>query len=68
MTQRVAGCELCELAAPTVVDNDRFAVVPGHEDGAIERVVEENGTYVIVDKRPEAEPYVGADGEPDSGA
>ena len=27
MTQRVAGCELCELAAPTVVDNDRFAVI-----------------------------------------
>ena len=49
-------------------DNDRFAVVPGHEDGAIERVVEENGTYVIVDKRPEAEPYVGADGKPESGS
>ena len=49
-------------------DNDRFAVVPGHEDGAIERVVEENGTYVIVDKRPEAEPYVGADGKPGSGS
>jgi diadenosine tetraphosphate (Ap4A) HIT family hydrolase len=27
MTQRVAGCELCELSAPTVVDNDRFAVI-----------------------------------------
>ena len=48
-------------------DNDRFAVVPGHEDGAIERVVERNGRYVIVDKRPEAEPFVGADGQPDSG-
>jgi len=48
-------------------DNDRFAVVPGHEEGAIERVVEKNGTYVIVDKRPEAEPYVGADGQADSG-
>ena len=24
---RVAGCELCELSAPTVVDNDRFAVI-----------------------------------------
>ena len=24
---RVAGCELCELSAPTVVDNDKFAVI-----------------------------------------
>jgi hypothetical protein len=49
-------------------DVDRFAVVPGHVDGEIERVVEQNGRYVIVDKRPEAEPYVGGDGKPDSGA
>jgi hypothetical protein len=49
-------------------DVDRFAVVPGHEDGEIERVVEQNGRYVIVDKRPEAEPFVGGDGKPDSGA
>jgi hypothetical protein len=49
-------------------DNDRFAVVSGHEDEAIERVVERAERYVIVDKRPEAEPFVGADGEPDSGA
>jgi diadenosine tetraphosphate (Ap4A) HIT family hydrolase len=27
MTQRVAGCELCELSAPAVVDNDKFAVI-----------------------------------------
>jgi diadenosine tetraphosphate (Ap4A) HIT family hydrolase len=27
MTTRVAGCELCELSAPTVVDNDKFAVI-----------------------------------------
>jgi diadenosine tetraphosphate (Ap4A) HIT family hydrolase len=27
MIQRVAGCELCELSAPAVVDNDRFAVI-----------------------------------------
>ena len=27
MTQRVAGCELCELSAPSVVDNDKFAVI-----------------------------------------
>lgn len=49
-------------------DNDRFVVVPGHEDAHIERVVERNEGYFVVDKRPEAEPFVGADGEPDSGA
>ena len=49
-------------------DNDRFAVVPGHEDEEIERVVERSERYVIVDKRPNAEPFVGADGEPESGA
>lgn len=27
MTTRVAGCELCELSVPTVVDNDKFAVI-----------------------------------------
>jgi hypothetical protein len=49
-------------------DNDRFVLVPGHEDPKIERVVEREDRYVIVDKRPEAEPFVGADGRPDSGA
>jgi hypothetical protein len=49
-------------------DKDRFAVVPGHEDEDIERVVERTERYVVVDKLPEAEPYVGADGKPDSGA
>jgi hypothetical protein len=48
-------------------DNDRFAVLPGHEDEGIERVVERTDRYLVVDKRPEAEPYVGADGQPDSG-
>jgi len=48
-------------------DNDRFVVVPGHEDEEIERVVERRAGYVVVDKLPEAEPLVGADGEPDSG-
>ena len=66
----------CESAVPMTADeyehvrsdNDRFAVVPGHEKDEIERVVERTDRYLIVDKRPEAEPYVGADGEPDSGA
>jgi hypothetical protein len=49
-------------------DNDRFAVLPGHEDERIERVVERAERYVIVDKLPHAERFVGADGEPDSGA
>jgi hypothetical protein len=48
-------------------DNDRFAVAPGHEDEEIERVVERTERYWIVDKRPQAEPLVGADGVPDSG-
>ena len=48
-------------------ENDRFAVVPGHEDEEIERVVERRERYVVVDKLPEAERLVGADGEPDSG-
>ena len=48
-------------------DNDRFAVVPGHEDDRIERVVERSERYLIVDKLPDAERYVGADGVPDSG-
>ena len=48
-------------------DNDRFAVIPGHEDDRIERVVERSERYLIVDKLPDAERYVGADGVPDSG-
>jgi hypothetical protein len=49
-------------------NNDRFAVVPGHEDPEIERVVERGERYLVVDKLPNAERYVGADGKPDSGA
>jgi hypothetical protein len=49
-------------------DNDRFAVVPGHENEKLERVMERTERYLIVDKLPDAEPYVGADGEADSGA
>jgi hypothetical protein len=49
-------------------ENDRFAVVLGHEDEQIERVVERADGYLIVDKLPQAERFVGADGKPDSGA
>ena len=48
-------------------ESDRFAVIPGHQDDAIERVVERADSYVIVDKLPQAERFVGGDGKPDSG-
>ena len=68
-------CGSCETSIPMTPaeyehvrsDKDRFAVVPGHEDEDIERVVERTERYVVVDKLPEAEPFVGADGKPDSG-
>jgi hypothetical protein len=37
---------------------DRFALVPGHENDQIERVVERNERFVIVDKRDEVEQLV----------
>lgn len=37
---------------------DRFALVPGHENSAIERVVERDDRYVVVDKLDEAERFV----------
>ena len=49
-------------------DNDRFALVPGHETPEMEAVVESNERFVVVDKLPEAEPLVGADGQPRSGS
>ena len=49
-------------------DNDRFAIVPGHETPEMEAVVEANGRFLVVDKLPEAEPLVGADGKPRSGS
>ena len=49
-------------------DNDRFAVVPGHETPEMEVVVEVADRFFVVDKLPEAEPLVGADGKPRSGS
>jgi hypothetical protein len=49
-------------------DNDRFALVPGHQTPEMEAVVESNERFVVVDKLPEAEPLVGADGQPRSGS
>jgi hypothetical protein len=37
---------------------DRFAVVPGHETDTIEHVVERADRYLIVDKRDAVEPLV----------
>lgn len=47
-------------------ERDRFVVVPHHVTRDIERVVEQNDRYAVVDKLPEAEPLVGADGAPRS--
>jgi hypothetical protein len=49
-------------------DNDRFALVPGHETPEMEVVVEAGDRFVVVDKLPQAEPLVGADGKPSSGS
>ena len=38
--------------------DDRFLLVPGHENDALERVVERTDRYVIVDKIADAEPFV----------
>jgi hypothetical protein len=38
--------------------DDRFAVAPGHENDAIETVVERQERFVIVDKRDAYEPLV----------
>ena len=38
--------------------DDRFAIYPGHEQGALESVVARNERFVVVDKRPMAEPLV----------
>ena len=32
----------------------RFFVIPGHEDGSVERVIERNDRYVVVEKIGEA--------------
>lgn len=37
---------------------DRFVVVPGHQTEEIERVVDDRGTYLVVDKFGEAEEIV----------
>ena len=41
--------------------DDRFVVCPGHETETLEAVVARTERYVIVDKRPAAEPFVADD-------
>jgi hypothetical protein len=41
--------------------DDRFAVYPGHEHEELEAMVARNERFVVVDKRPAAEPYVADD-------
>ena len=40
---------------------DRFAVVPGHESDEIEHVVERSERFFLVDKSDAYEPFVGGD-------
>jgi hypothetical protein len=46
--------------------SDRFAVFPGHEQPALERTIMRTDRYVLVDKLPVVEPFVGSDGLADS--
>jgi hypothetical protein len=60
---KISGCDgrvLMTLAEYERVrgQRDRFAVVPGHESDEIERVVERDDRFVIVDKRDDYEPFV----------
>ena len=41
--------------------DDRFAVAPGHETAGLERVVDANERFVVVDKVDAAEPAVADD-------
>jgi len=41
--------------------DDRFVVRPGHETPELEHAIEWTEDYVVVDKIPEAEPYVADD-------
>ena len=41
--------------------DDRFVVFPGHETEMLESVVARTDRFVVVDKRPAAEPFVADD-------
>jgi hypothetical protein len=58
--EQTVGLTLSEYEEVRVQD-DRFAVYPGHETAGIERVVKENERYVLVDKVADAEAFVADD-------
>jgi hypothetical protein len=63
---RDGGCgEMVWMTLPEYdvvrAQDDRFAVAPGHENDALERVVAGNDRFIIVDKIAAAEPYVADD-------
>lgn len=41
--------------------DDRFALVPGHENEELEEVIRRTDRFVVVDKKPPAEPFVDDD-------
>jgi len=41
--------------------DDRFALLPGHETEELEDVIRRTDRFVVVDKKPAAEPYVDDD-------
>ena len=41
------------------IEDDRFAVLPGHENLEIECVVEQHDGFLVVDKRKDVERFVG---------
>jgi hypothetical protein len=41
--------------------DDRFVLFPGHEARGLERVIQENERFVVVDKVADAEPFVADD-------
>jgi hypothetical protein len=43
------------------LQDDRFVVFPGHETDSVESVATRTERFVIVDKRPAAEPFVADD-------
>ncbi len=61
--------EACDARVRMTIDeyevvrgqDDRFAVSPGHEDAEIERVVERNDRFVVVDKLDQVEAVVADD-------
>jgi hypothetical protein len=60
---KIRGCEARMLMTLGEYERvrsqrDRFAVLPGHENNAIEDLVERDDRFVVVDKRDAFEPFV----------